>query len=333
LRLTTTIALSLSLGLPATLDVTPAVGVGVHRLDRESVAHLNQLGVRHVRITLYWSQWSRPAYREEWTRDLHRALDAGLELLVVVHQPPFGDFERRNQVYRAFAQFMEARAAEFPQVGAWQLWNEMDESFTDVFGAGRPEVSLRRRGQLYAEMLELAYPAIKRGNPRALIVTGGLASPLDGGFLQGLYDRKARFDVLAIHTYGYPLALSFHERGRAARRVMALHRDRRPLWNTEFGLERAVIPAEADLTPARVDRAHLEAWKSAVEANHRAPLYKRIYGHVLAEGRDLGFSLVRVDGSARPAYQWLQSWLRNRRPRAITAPSAELSGSTPGPMR
>jgi hypothetical protein len=333
LRLTLTIMLAFILGLPVTLEVTPTVGVGAHRLDRESVAHLSQLGVRHVRITLYWSQWSRPAYREEWTRDLQRALETGLELLVVVHQSPFGDFERRNLVYQAFARFMEARAAEFPQVRAWQLWNEMDESFTDVFGAGRPDVSLRRRGQLYAEMLELAYPAIKRGNPQALVVTGGLASPVNAGFLQGLYDREARFDVLAIHTYGYPLALSFNERGRAARRIMAVHRDRRPLWNTEFGLERAVIPTDPNLTPARVDRAHLEAWRSSVEGNHRSPLYERIYGHVLAEGRDLGFSLVRADGSVRPAYQWLQSWLQNRRPPAITAPSAELSGSAPGRMQ
>jgi len=181
-----------------------------------------------------------------------------------------------------------------------------------VFGAGHPEVSLRQRGQLYAEMLKLAYPAIKRGNPDALVVTGGIASPVDSGFLQGLYDRNAPYDVLAIHTYGYPLALAFGQRGRAARRIMAAHGDRRPLWNTEFGLEGAVIAAPPPLRPAQVDGAQLVAWKSCIEANNSARLYDRIYGHVLAEGKDLGFSLIRVDGSTRPAYRWLRGWMRGR---------------------
>ncbi len=309
-RVATSIAFGL--GLAATLPGDAAVGVGVHRLDQQSVVHIRDLGVRHIRYTLYWSHWNDPAYRLQWERDLQRALHAGLDPLVVVHQPPFGDYQQRDLVYQAFAQFMEERAAQFPAVRAWQLWNEMDDAFTDVFGAGHPEVPFRRRGQLYGQMLKLAYPAIKRGNPDALVVTGGIASPIDGGFLHGLYDSDAPYDVLAIHTYGYPLALAFGERGRAARRVMAAHGDHRPLWNTEFGLERAVIPPEPGLLPAQVDRAHLEAWKSCIEANDRRPVYGRIYGHVLMEGNDLGFGLVRVDGSARPAYRWLRSWMRAR---------------------
>ena len=311
LRLTGLIDLvAIGLGLAATLPGRAAVGVGVHRLDQQSVAHIRDLAVRRVRYTLYWSLWNDPAYRLQWERDLERALHAGLDPLIVVHQPPFGDYQHRDLVYQAFAQFMQERAAQFPAVGVWQLWNEMDDSFTDVFGAGHPEVSLRRRGQLYAQMLKLAYPAIKRGNPDALVVTGGIASPIDGGFLHGLYDSNAPYDVLAIHTYGYPLALAFGERGRAARRVMTVHGDHRPLWNTEFGLERAVIPPTPGLLPAQVDRAHLEAWRSCIEANDRRPVYDRIYGHVLTEGNDLGFGLIRADGSARPAYRWLKSWMR-----------------------
>jgi hypothetical protein len=298
------------LGFAAIADTTQTVGVGVHRLDQPSVTHIVDLGIRHVRYTLYWSLWNDPAYRLEWERDLQRALQAGLDPLIVVHQAPFGDFQNRDLVYQAFAQFMEERAAQFPAVRAWQLWNEMDESFTDVFGAGHPEVPLRRRGQLYAQMLRLAYPAVKRGNPDALVVTGGIASPVDAGFLEGLYDLNAPYDVLAIHTYGYPLSLAFGERGRATRRIMASHGDKRPLWNTEFGLESAVIPAGQPLMPAQVDTVHLEAWKTSIEANFSAPMYDRIYGHVLAEGKDLGFALVRVDGSTRPAYQWLRSWMR-----------------------
>jgi hypothetical protein len=282
----------------------------VHRLDAASVGHIRDLGLRHIRYTLYWSLWNDQAYRLQWEHDLARALRAGLDPLVVVHQAPFGSYRDRERVYRAFAQFMEHQAAQFPGVRAWQLWNEMDESFTDVFGAGHPEISLRKRGRLYGQMLKLAYPAIKRGNPAALVVTGGIASAIDGGFIQGLYDVMAPYDVLAIHTYGYPLSLPFVERGRAARRILAAHGDQRPLWNTEFGLESAIIARPPPLTPAQVDGAQMLAWKSCIEENNRAAVYDRIYGHVLAEGNDLGFGLIRADGSLRPAYRWLRSWAR-----------------------
>jgi hypothetical protein len=288
----------------------PEVGIGVHQLDHQSVAKVVDVGVRHIRFTLYWSLWENETYRGEWERGLARALKAGLDPLIVVHQAPSGDLQSRKLVYRAFARFMGERAAQFPAVRAWQLWNEMDVDFTDVFGAGHSEISLRQRGRFFAEMLALAYPAIKRGNPQALVVTGGIASALDGGFLDGMYAGKARYDVLAIHTYGFPLVGTFDARGLTARRIMRAHHDKRPLWNTEFGLASAMIPRDWNLTRAQIDTAHLEAWRTSIEGNERERLYDRIYGYVLAEGKDLGFDLVRLDGSPRPAYRWLKSWMR-----------------------
>jgi hypothetical protein len=296
---------------PATLRHGRAdVGIVVQHLDQQSVAQVMDLGLRHIRYTLYWYLWENPTYRREWERGLQRALQAGLDPLIVVHQPAMDDFPRRAMVYQLFARFMEARAAEFPAVRAWQLWNEMDVAFTDVFGAGHSEVSLYQRGRYYAEMLTLAYPAIKRANRKAIVVTGGIASAADGGFLDGLYDGKAPYDVLALHTYGFPLAMTFDARGLAARRIMKEHGDSRPLWNTEFGLEQAIIPSDWRLTAAQIDTAQLQAWQTSIEGNSRARVYDRIYGYVLTEGKDLGFDLVRLDGSGRPAYQWLKLWMR-----------------------
>src|SRR3954451_4068949 len=169
----------------------PSVGLVVHRLDQRSVAYVVDLGISEIRYTLYWSLWTDPVYRAEWKQGLERAVAAGLDPLVVVHQAPLGDFQTRRQVYRAFAEFVADRAEEFPEVTAWQLWNEMDVTFTDVFGAGHPEVSLRQRGRLYAEMLQLAYPAIKHANPRAGVVAGGITSGIVAGFLVGPYDVRA----------------------------------------------------------------------------------------------------------------------------------------------
>jgi hypothetical protein len=308
---------ALILGISRALESTSSssnanVGVGLHRLDQQSVSQVRDLGIRHIRYTLYWSLWQNPSYRREWEQDLGRAMKAGLEPLIVVHQAPFGSFQQRELVYAAFARFMEDRAAQFPGVRAWQLWNEMDVGFTDVFGAGHGEISMRQRGRLYADMLRLSYPAIKRGNPAAQVVVGGLASDIEGGFLEGLYDNRAQYDVLAIHTYGFPLVLPFKARGRAARRIMKSHHDDRPLWNTEFGLERAVIPGYRSLTTAQTDSIQLAAWQTVLETNGRDRVYDRTYGYVLAEGVDLGFGLVRLDGSPRPTYQWLKHWTQQR---------------------
>jgi hypothetical protein len=311
LHLALAMMLAAPIMFPRPALLVPAVGLDVHRLDQQSVGQVEDLGIRHVRYTLYWAQWQDPLYRLHWEQGLERALKAGLELLVVVHHAPFGSFQERDLVYASFARFMAARAAQFPQVRAWQLWNEMDVAFTDLFGAGRPEISMRQRGRYYAQMLHLAYPAIKSSNPGALVVTGGLASSIEEGFLAGLYDAGAPYDVLAIHTYGFPLMLPFEARGRAARRIMRSHGDDRPLWNTEFGLEARVIPAETSVTPAQVDSIHLEAWRTSIEGNARERFYDRIYGYVLSEGQDLGFDLVRSDGSPRPAYRWLKSWSRH----------------------
>lgn len=291
----------------------PTVGIGTHTIDPPSVAQLRDLGVRQVRWTLYWDLWNDSLYRRDWAAGLERGQRAGLDIVVVVHRPRFGDFEQRQALYRAFAQFMRDMAARFPRVRAWQLWNEMDVTFTDAFGAGHPEVPLRQRGHFYAEMLRLAYPAVKQGNPQALVVTGGIASDLEGGFLEGLYDAKADFDVLALHTYGFPLVDAFRARGLAARRIMRAHHDERPLWNTEFGLEDRVIPGNSELSPEQVDAAHREAWRTTIETNAREKIYERIYGYVLGDGKSLGFALVRPDGSPRPAYLWLKGWIEQRR--------------------
>lgn len=305
--------------LSAILRLAPAadpgsVGVGSHNLSRESVALLRDLGVRHVRTTLYWGLWEQdPAYRRRFTEEIERALSAGLEPLVVVHQQPSGGYSERERVYRDFAGFMADRAAQFPGVRAWQLWNEMDVAFTDVFGAGRDDVPLRQRGRNYARMLDYAYPAIKAANPDALVVTGGIASGIFDGFLQGVYDGGGRFDVVAIHSYGFPVAPSFRDRGRQARQLMEANGDRRPIWNTEFGMEMAVVPPDWPRSRSDVDAHHLDAWRDSILLNAEENIYERVYGHVLRQDGDLSFDLVRSDGSPRPAYSWLRSYLRQGR--------------------
>jgi hypothetical protein len=173
--------------------VTPErrVGVIVHLPDARHVALLRAAHVRHVKTTLYWALWEADAaYRTEFAAGIGRLAAAGLELTVVVHAPPPGSsFAIRDTVYRRFAAFVGERAAQFPAVRNWQLWNEPDAGYTDVFGHGA--VPPDAQGQHYAAMLTLAYPRIKRGNPGARVVVAGLGAPVGtlAAWLRGLYAR------------------------------------------------------------------------------------------------------------------------------------------------
>lgn len=289
------------------------VGVGTHKLDEQSLSRLEVLGVRHARVTIYWDQWeSDPGLARRVAADVDRALDRGMELLVVVHgQPRRFTYANRNAAFEAYAAFMSRLARRFPRVAAWQLWNEMDvESFTDLFGA-RDQVPMRMRGRIYGSMLAKAYPAIKRANPDALVVTGGLASAPEQGFLEGLLSSGAPFDVLAIHTYGFPVRLAVELKAEAVRAILRRHeRAATPLWVTEFGLQQEVVAPGFDRSRRAVDGYHLEAWRDPVLWNDRNRVFQRMYGHVLVEGGDLSYDLVRRDGSLRPAAVWLRGYLR-----------------------
>src|SRR5690606_19167184 len=73
---------------PARAADPPTIGVGSHQLDARSVAALRDLGIRQVRTTLYMPLWENdPAWRREFDAGVERARRAGLELLVVVHEP------------------------------------------------------------------------------------------------------------------------------------------------------------------------------------------------------------------------------------------------------
>lgn len=284
----------------------PVVGVGTHHTDRESVDLLGDLGVEHARITLYWHTWQGdPGYREEWGAGVRRLAAAGIEPLVVVHQPADKSYENREATWRAFVGFVAARVRQFPEVTAWQLWNEVDSGFqgVDLFGY-HSGLSPRQQGRRYGEMLRLAYPAIKEANPRALVVTSGLATT-GVEFLRGVNDARGPYDVVGVHAYGFPVRNPVREKAEALRAAFPGVR----LWLTEFGMEEAVVPRDWPRTARQVDEWHLENWRDPILLNERGHLYERVYGHVLRQDGDRSFDLVRRNGSWRPAAEWLRVYL------------------------
>ena len=320
------------------------VGVAAHGVTTPAqAALLHRAGIRRVRRTIYWNLLEKPdgTWNEDYLRDWDKAEAAsreqGLELLAVVHEAPQGlDWAHRSEAYQRFASAVGRLAARYPGIRNWELWNEMDLSFTDLFGAKRKDMTLRERGKCYAEMLRLAAPAIRRANPQAQIVMGGMASQ-DGEFLEGIYDGGGQgyFDVANVHTYGEPILWRFVNTAVLLRAILERHGDgRKPLWNTEFGNSGGQtvvawgIPKGRDLGEY-LDEKQRELVTECVTANRKYSLYDVAMIYVLqgeAEGTDrevaarggklpagrtgsdYGYSLLRSDGvTPRPTMEWLMA--------------------------
>ena len=334
-------------------DTRPEVGVGAHGLDTKTVKLIRTLDIRLVRHTMYWNQIENtetpgkydPKTLAYWDELVPRCKAAGIELEVVVHgNPPGVDFTHRQEGYRRFASFMADMSARYPSIRFWELWNEMDQAFTDLFGNGNADISLRERGKMYAEMLKLTYPAIKSANPKAWVLTGGMTDWND--FPRGIYEGGGGpyFDFMNIHTYGVPVLYGWVSRGLSLNSVMReFHDDGRPIWNTEFGIDAGNVvnawgfphsgnPPKED--GAGFDEIHLQTWKECLEDNVRRRLYVKTLGYQFTAGNetsrerlqkeghlpagrsqdDYGYGLLRADGhTPRPTYDWLKKQDLNHR--------------------
>ena len=327
-------------------DTRPETGVGAHQLDDETIKQIRTANIRLVRITMYWGiientttpgQYD-PKALTHWDDLIKRCDQAGIVPLILVHSnPPGVNFAQREASYKRFAHFMADMVKRYPTVRFWELWNEMDQAFTDLFGAKEPAISLRERGKLYAQMLKLAYPAIKAANPKAWVLTGGMTDWNE--FPRGIYEGGGRdyFDFMNLHTYGVPVLYGFVGRGLSLYSVMRdFHDEARPIWNTEFGIDAGNVVNAWGLPHTRksakedgsdFDAVHLKTWRDCIEDNAKRHLYVKTLGYQFKAGNetakekmkeaklptgqtpdDYGLGLFRNDGQTpRPTYNWLKT--------------------------
>ncbi|HET7590864.1 MAG TPA: hypothetical protein VFK14_11870 [Solirubrobacterales bacterium] len=144
-------------------------------------------------------------------------------------------YGRRGEFWREHGPFSAQPLPKLP-IRAWQIWNE--ENF---FYFARPPSPGR-----YARLLAITHQAMRRADPRAQLVLGGLfGNPgqrppraYDAvDFLDRLYRHgaKGRFDAAALHPYAAKIG-ALRSTVEAVRRVMIEHRDRRAgLYLTEMG--------------------------------------------------------------------------------------------------
>ncbi len=178
----------------------------------------------------------------------------------------------RDEYLGEFAAFLEALAWRYrDQVDHWELGNEPDVDpglipSDSPFGCMGDIYDPYYGGERYGRMLQVAAPALRRSNPRARIVFGGLllgesnTSDPDLGSPERFFEGALRagggayFDILAYHAYpwytGQPLLdndtdvsgswqhLGGWTVGKAAflQEVMARYGVQKPIWLNETSL-------------------------------------------------------------------------------------------------
>jgi len=269
----------------------PQFGVQMHGISEiRGLGYLTETGNHWIRFNAFpWDrieQEDRDPPRYDWSvvdeESLRSAADSDMEVIAVVRFTP----EWAQKVEDSycgpikadalddFAEFLTALVRRYSaspyNIRYWELGNEPDidpslVSDRSGFGCWGNEEDEYYGGGHYAEMLKVAYPAIKRAHPRAQVVLGGLLLDCDptnppaeksckpAKFLEGILRNGGGdyFDVVSFHGYppydgslqldeGYP---AWETRGGVVlgkvdflREVMAAYGVDKPLLHTEGSL-------------------------------------------------------------------------------------------------
>lgn len=232
----------------------------------KTIEMIKGAGFDWVRFPILWDEIERA--KDEWhPLPLDRIVDQlhsqGIKILATVSKPPEWALDPTGESYlknyadwEGFTHFLAERYKG--KIQAYEIWNE--QNLASTFG-GR--VSLDD----YCRLLEGGYNGIKKADPDALVVFGGLTptgvndptiAENDLNYLQDFYYYNRGyytqfFDVLGVHsnatnhpphkmypddpgTGAWADDPSFYfRRAEQLRMVMDEHGDDRPVWITEFG--------------------------------------------------------------------------------------------------
>jgi polysaccharide biosynthesis protein PslG len=337
-------------GLPAR-DIA---GVALHpwRMENPDVrertfADIAASGARWARVDLSWNfvEPHGPALaadRGNWS-----AMDAivrtadrhGVTLLPILgHTPPWASAERDPWAHpdvRRFADFFAAALRRYPQIPAWELWNEPNLS---LFAKPQPD-PVR-----FVELLRTARNTRDRLGSTAKLVSGGLSSGgeidifdwVDQMALQGGLELV---DGLGVHPYsveepddpdGWLLRLeALHAQ------LAELGRADLPLWLTEYG--GPSISTANGYAPALTEEQQAHRLRLAFAVATRWPWVANLTWYEYRDScvdpvnPECNFGLVRADLSPKPAYGALREVVAGvttkLRPRLVLRSRVERAGT------
>jgi hypothetical protein len=299
---------------------------------------LQALGVMWVRWDIDWNVIQREgvkSYHWEGTdRVAHTAEKYGIHSLGIITYAPRWAADKRCLTdaqcapvdAKAFGHFAGEAALRYKStITSWEIWNE--PNFT-LFWSPKPSA------KKYADVLKEASTEIKKVDPTAIVLSGGLAPSADEKegsispttFIKSLYASGANqyFDGIALHPYTFPVSPKYKawwnswQQMYGIRNLMIKNNEsNKKIWVTEYG-----APTGGPGKKRSLD--HLEfiydqdfVSESAQEgmAKDVIALYQKsadwMGGFFWYSLRDNGtkkntpenfFGLLRYDGTKKPAY-------------------------------
>ena len=131
-----------------------------------------------------------------------------------------------------WAEYITKTVSHFKgRVKYWEVINEHDMFLIKKYGA-------EDGGKKYGEILKIAYNAIKKANPDAVVLYGGLAGVPEKYVEASLkVAGTSTFDVMNYHTYCAPASCEpvLSKRTKFLKDVMKKYGDEKPIWITEIG--------------------------------------------------------------------------------------------------
>jgi hypothetical protein len=328
----------------ASMDTAPAqnprfgfaAGGALHSLPPpELERYLDGIRAAHagwIRVDLNWNviQYGGPgSYNwEPFDRIIGGAISRGIRVLAgILYTPPWARGTGTSATsppdeladYAAFARTAVQRYAS-RGVHAYEIWNEPN---IPLFWSPRPDPAR------YAQLLKLAYAAVKSVDPGAKVLTGGLSphgsyGQIDGEgmnpltFLERMYAAGAArsFDALAWHPFNFPYGFSFAKWSAwsqmtrttpSARSILRAHGDgAKKIWATEFGFPTG--STSRDVTEAKQAALLARSLKALVRRSWAGPAFVYSYRDSGTNERNVeqNFGVVHYDYSPKPAYRAFQ---------------------------
>ncbi len=215
-------------------------GVNIHFTQPSSreMAMLSDLGVRFVRMDLFWHEVEREPGQYDFSAYdalVQTMAERGIRLILILDYGNDlyggGDAAHASPEGRAaFARFAAAAARRYRDAGIiWEIWNEPN---LDKFWHGKPDA------QAYAAVAAEVVAAIRRVDPTAWIV-GPATSGFPWDYLQALGEAGVleRLDAVTVHPYRPEAPESVWEDVVRLRRMLWGLDDRRdlPIISSEWG--------------------------------------------------------------------------------------------------
>ncbi len=307
-------------------------------LDHE-LGIYESIGIRWLRFDFDWSAIEKVRGVFDWSvqdRVVAAAQAHGMQVLGILGYSPDwaatipGEDKSPPTDMAFFADFCAAAATHFPQVEAWEIWNEANHV---PFWEPSPDPVV------YTEMVKAAYPVLKAIAPNATVVAGSLSPAVTtpGGsiapadFTIGCYAAgiQGYFDAWSVHPYCYPalptdattIAWNTFQRLPLVRAAMVAGGDSdKKIWLTEYGAPTGTDPtAVSEPLQAAI---FTEALIQAQNWDWTGPL-------MLFSGRDRGtdqsdreqmFGFIRDDWSSKVAANSLIAALRDGLPASEGSP-------------